>query len=192
MKRKEDIYDKALDLFIRQGYDRTPVSRIAKSLSLTKAGLYHYFESKEDLLFEIHDYYLNNYFIPIIDKAEKISDPEARIAYFLRDYTKLLANDAAARVLIHEARRLKPKHLGKVKLVWKRAFELIRNAISEMERSKKGKKMNATFAAFAAIGISSWTFYWFDYSRKESGQELSDVVVEIFLRGLLAKDSAEA
>jgi len=167
------------------GYDHTPMSHIASALGLSKASLYHYFTSKEHLLFLIHEHYLKKHFIPIIEKAEKISDPEKRVVYFLKNYTQLLAENAAARELIHEARRLTPEHYQNIRRIWKRAFGLIRDAIAEMEISGKSKKINKAFAAFAAVGMCSWTFYWFDYSRKESSEELAETFIEIFLRGLL-------
>ena len=43
----------AAQIFRDRGFDATSVSDIARALGLTKAGLYHHFESKEALLFEI-------------------------------------------------------------------------------------------------------------------------------------------
>lgn len=43
--RKFEIYQKALDLFIKKGYDATPMSMIAKVLGMSKANLYYYFGS---------------------------------------------------------------------------------------------------------------------------------------------------
>ena len=186
MDRREEIYEKALELFIQDGYDKTPLSKIARELDLTKAGLYHYFKSKDELLFAIHKYDLEKDFIPILDAAESIADPEKRIAYFLKTYTqKSLIKNAAARVLIHEVNRLKPEQREKIKKIWRRGFKLIYNAITELEKAGRIQDINKTFAAFAAIGMCSWTFYWFDYNRKESGVELSDTYVNIFLKGLL-------
>ena len=172
-------------LFIEGGYDNTPMSCIANELGLSKAGLYHYFQSKEHLLFLIHEHYMEKYFIPVLYKAEKISDPEERIVSFVNSYSNLVTTDAAGRILIHEIVRLKPEHQKKIRRSWRRGFDLIRDAISEMEISGKSKKLNKTFAAFAAIGMCSWIFYWFDYSRKESSKELLETFVEILLKGIL-------
>jgi AcrR family transcriptional regulator len=79
------------------------MSLVAKEVGLTKAGLYYYVYSKEHLLFLIREYYLKRDFIPIVEKAERISDPEDRLTYFIESYTRLLARDPAPRVLIHEA-----------------------------------------------------------------------------------------
>lgn len=185
MHSKEEIYEKALELFIERGYDNTPVSHIAQALGLSKAGLYHYFESKNHLLFLIHERYLEKNLIPIIETAEKISDAEERLSYMMRSYAKLITKDATARELNHEFRRLEPEHFQKVKRVWGRAFSLARDTIKELEKLGKSKRLNPTFAAFAAFGMVSWSFYWFDYSRKESTLELMDTFTEIFFRGLL-------
>jgi len=190
MDKREQIYEKALELFIENGYDQTPLSQIAHELNLTKAGLYHYFQSKEELLFFLHQHNMEINFIPVLDAAEKIADPEKRIAYFLKHYTESsLTKSAAAKVLIHEINRLQPEHQKIIKKTWRRAFNLLRNAISELESAGKIKGINKTFAAFAAIGMCSWTFYWFDYNRGKTGSELSDTYTKIFLNGLLTNHS---
>lgn len=190
MDKREQIYKKALEMFIARGYDQTPLSQIARELNLTKAGLYHYFQSKEELLFFLHKRNMEINFIPVLDAAEKITDPEKRIAYFLKHYTeKSLTKSAAAKLLIHEINRLKPKHRRIIKKTWRRAYNLIYDAISELESANRVKGINKTFATFAAIGMCSWTFYWFDYNRGETGGELSDTYTKIFLNGLLSSRS---
>ena len=54
-----------------------------------------------------------------------------------------------------------------------------------MEALGRVEKINKTFAAFALIGMCSWTFYWFDYERQESGEELAETYARIFLKGVL-------
>ena len=44
----------ALDLFIEKGYDGTSLREIAEKLGVTKAALYYYFESKDDILLALH------------------------------------------------------------------------------------------------------------------------------------------
>ena len=106
--RLEKIYEKALELFVANGYEQTALSHIARELGLTKAGLYHYFSSKEDLLFFVHERHMKRVFIPILEAAEKIPDPEERIVFFIKNYTlKAMTRDASRRVLIHETHNLK-------------------------------------------------------------------------------------
>jgi TetR/AcrR family transcriptional regulator, cholesterol catabolism regulator len=181
----DQICDTALGMFITDGYAQTPLSRIASAVGLTKAGLYHYFKSKEELLFLIHERHLQRLFIPILEEAETIPDPRERIAYFIKAYTRhCMVEDASAKVLVHEVGNLMPEHREIIENVWKRTLNLLRNAILEMEKAGDSKKHNKTFAAFAALGMCSWTFYWFDFDRRQSAEELAETYVDIFLNGL--------
>ncbi|GHD30246.1 TetR/AcrR family transcriptional regulator [Nocardiopsis kunsanensis] len=47
---KAEIRDVAMELFGRQGYERTSLREIAERLGLTKAALYYHYPSKRDLL----------------------------------------------------------------------------------------------------------------------------------------------
>ncbi len=51
---RQRILNVALDLFTEQGYDGTSLRQIAEQLSITKAAIYYYFESKEDILMALH------------------------------------------------------------------------------------------------------------------------------------------
>ena len=191
MDKREEIYEKALELFIAKGYDQTPLSQIAKALGITKAGLYYYFSSKEELLFFIHDRNLKRDLIPIIEAAENIRDPEKRISHLIERYTKAsMTRDPSQRMLIHEIDNLTTEHRKIINEGWWRFFDLIRNTISELESLGKVKKMNRTFAAFALIGMCRWTFNWYDPDRKESAEELCNTYNEIFFRGIFKEPNS--
>jgi AcrR family transcriptional regulator len=82
--QRTENYSKALDLFVEKGYDATSSAMISKRLGISKANLYYYFPSKEGLLYQIHPDYMQKRFIPIIEGAEKLSDPKDRLILFLR------------------------------------------------------------------------------------------------------------
>jgi len=178
----------ALDLFLERGYDNTPMSLIAKRLRLTKAGVYHHFESKEHLLYVIHRRNIEELLLPVIEKSERAGDAEAQLRTFVLELSKLLTRDASARVLIGEAKRLAPRHFAEIRDTWRRGFELVRGALAELKREKRCRaNLNPTYAAFAAIGMCSWISYWYDHSRPASGNEVASTMVEVFLRGVLAR-----
>jgi len=187
METKNKIYLKASKMFLDQGYDNTPMSHIARELGISKAGLFHHYPSKESLLFDVIDYLNEKNFVPIYEETVKISDPEKRLIYFLRRFAEMMTIDPSSRIAVHEAKKLKPHHLKKVRRNWQKAYGLLKDAISEMQASGKAKKINSSFAAFAAIGMCSWTFYWFDYSRNDSSEELVETFLEIFMGGIIKR-----
>ena len=61
---KEKILSIALKMFICLGYQGTSLNGIAKQAGLTKGGIYHYFESKEDLYYQVLDKFFDGKCIP--------------------------------------------------------------------------------------------------------------------------------
>lgn len=55
MNIKEELFRTSVELFAGQGYARTSVQQIVDAAGVTKGALYHYFTSKDDLLFDIYD-----------------------------------------------------------------------------------------------------------------------------------------
>ncbi len=51
--KRDEILDAALEIFSKNGYDRTSVREVARATGLSQAGLLHYFNSKEDLFIEV-------------------------------------------------------------------------------------------------------------------------------------------
>src|ERR1700753_1372931 len=80
---RERILDTALELFTRQGYDKTSLRDITARLGITKAALYYYFERKEDLLVELHHRF-EEMGSGLLDALEAAPDGPARTAVWPR------------------------------------------------------------------------------------------------------------
>ena len=187
INRRSEIYQKALELFIKKGYDATSLAMIAKRLGMSKANLYYYCPSKEGLLYQIHLDDLQRRFIPIVAEAEKISDPEDRLTFFLRKFALMCTSSPASRVLIHEIHCLKRSHYNEITAIWKRAYKLIQGSIKELQQCGKARKFRESFLTFLGTGMVFWIVYWFDYNRQSTAEELSNTLTQVFLHGLLVK-----
>src|SRR5215471_7143191 len=86
----------AAQLFRDRGYDATSVSDVARALGLTKAGLYHHFESKEALLFEIMMYGLDRVRDDVIIPARTIRDPEERLRAMIVSHARIATRGQGA------------------------------------------------------------------------------------------------
>ena len=191
--RVEEVVKVALKLFLVRGYDNTPMSLLAKRLGLTKAGIYHHFASKEDLLFLVHQTAMERGLKPVFEAAAQEADPERRLRTFLYEHARMLALDPTAMLLIREARRLSPKHLQDIKRTWRRGFDVVRDAITELQRQGRCRAdVEATFAAFAGIGMASWIAYWFDPARPQSAEAVAKTMTDIFIGGLLSEPGRQS
>jgi TetR/AcrR family transcriptional regulator len=158
---------------------------IAKALGMSKANLYHYCSSKEDLFYKVHLDYLDKRFSPIIEKAEQLPDPLERIAFALKQLTLLNATDKATRVLIPDIVNLKGSHHNKIISIWRRAYDVVCNSVKELKRSGRTAKSRESFLTLLAFGMVNWTSFWFDYSRQVNAEELAETLVQTFLNGML-------
>lgn len=54
LDKRTAILDTALELIVEQGFHNTPMSQIAKQAGVSAGIIYHYFESKDDLIHELY------------------------------------------------------------------------------------------------------------------------------------------
>jgi AcrR family transcriptional regulator len=184
--RVDAIIEAALQLFLERGYDNTPLSAVAERLGLTKAGVYHHFATKEDLLFMAHRRTMDRQLLPLLAEAEAEPDPEQRLRKFIFEHARMLALEPTTGLLIREARRLAPEHLAEIKKSWRRGLKLLRNSVAELQaRGRCRRDVSATHAAFAAIGMTNWISFWFDPKRPGSADEVARAMQVLFMDGLL-------
>jgi TetR/AcrR family transcriptional regulator, cholesterol catabolism regulator len=184
LNRKSEIYRKTLDLFVKNGYDATPMSMIADTAGLSKANLYYYCSSKENLLYKIHLDFLQRCFEPILAEAVKMSDPRERLEFVLRKFTLMCTSSQASQALVHEMRSLEKAHQEQIMAIWRKGYELVRGSIEELQKKGEAAKSRRSFLTFLGVGMAFWTIYWWDYSRQGNDEELADTLVQTFLYGL--------
>src|SRR5437868_11190677 len=89
--RREAMLDQAAALFARSGFNGTSMTDLAVSCNVSKSLLYHYFPSKEDLLFEVMTSHLDELVetvAQVMDRKDSSSDKvSALIRQFMRRYS---------------------------------------------------------------------------------------------------------
>jgi AcrR family transcriptional regulator len=186
VNRVDDIVEAALHLFLERGYDNAPLSAVADGLGLTKAGVYHHFATKEDLLFMAHRRAIERQLLPLLDQLEAEPDAEKRLRKFIFEHARTLALKPATGLLIREARRLSPRHLAKIKKSWRRGLHIVRDSIIELQSAGRCRTdIDPTYAAFGAIGMTNWIPFWFDPTRPEAADSMARTMQALFMTGLL-------
>jgi AcrR family transcriptional regulator len=79
--RRSEVVAAAAELFAERGYDGTSMSELTEATGLAAGGLYHYIESKDDLLIAICDELLE----PLLGQAREIVATEVPPARQLRE-----------------------------------------------------------------------------------------------------------
>ena len=131
--RRIEICRTAAQIFRDRGYDATSVSDIARALGITKAGLYHYFESKEALLFEITSYGLDRVRDEVILPARAVRDPEARLRQMVTRHALIATQGRGAIAqIVDEVRALPPPARKRVEERMRAYVDLVRETLVEL------------------------------------------------------------
>lgn len=184
--RTQDIYVTAAQIFYDQGFDATSMDDLAKALQITKAGLYYYIESKEDLLFAIMNHGLDWLDREVVDPARQIADPEARLRWVIQRHGCGLAEGShAVPILTDEVSALTAKHRRHI-LARKRVyFDLVRGTLEELKKAGKLRDIDTTVATFSLFGALLWLPRWFRENGPLSSAEVLDHLTSLMLGGLL-------
>ncbi len=115
------------------------MSIIAAAVDLTKAGLYYYIESKEDLLYAIMNYAMERLETEVIEPSRTVADPTERLKSIIARHGRLLTEgNKAITILTDEIEGLKPKHRKQI-LDRKRVyFDFVREHARRAESAAGG------------------------------------------------------
>ena len=91
----------ALKLFAEQGYEKTSLREIAEQLGVTKAALYYYFKSKEDIVRSLVEDYVADMDALIAWAKAQPRSPDTR-AEIVRRYLRIVANGAEVFRMLHQ------------------------------------------------------------------------------------------
>jgi AcrR family transcriptional regulator len=91
----------ALEMFAEQGYEKTSLREIAERLGVTKAALYYYFKSKEDIVRSLIEDYVAE-LDELIDWAKNQPRTADTRAEIVRRYLHIVANGTAVFRMLHQ------------------------------------------------------------------------------------------
>ena len=184
--RASEVYRTAAKIILAKGYDATSVSDIARALGITKAGLYHYFDSKEALLFEITAYGLDRVRDDVILPARAVRNPEERLRQLVIRHACIATHGrGAVAQLVDEVRQLPPAQRKQLEERMRSYFDLVRDTLRELRTAGRLRDVDPTVATFGLIGTILWLPRWFRQNGRLSQEQVANQIADIALAGLL-------
>jgi TetR/AcrR family transcriptional regulator, cholesterol catabolism regulator len=186
--RRAEICRTAARIFNDRGFDATSVSDIARALGMTKAGLYHYFTSKEELLLEIMLFGLDRVREEVIVPARGIDDPEERLRQIVLRHAQISTRaQGAVAQLIDETRALPPLARKRVKELQRQYFDVLRETLVALKTAGRLRDVDLTVAAFSVIGMILWLPRWFRQGGRLTDQQAAQEISNLVLAALVQR-----
>ena len=175
--RAAHIYRVAAEIMHRKGYEATSMNDIADAVGLTKAGMYHYIQGKEHLLFEIMSFAMHMGDEFVIAPAQKIADAAARLrASGERHATRILQVGGEVTLLLEEMWALTPAHRRIIRGRKREYFEMVRGTLEQLAAEGKLRDVSPAVATFSLLGMINWIPRWY----RRNGDLSPEVIIKDF------------
>ena len=193
-QKLEFILRNAARIFAEKNYHSTTMRDISRATNVSLAGLYHYCNSKEELLFLIQDNCFGRVLERLEQRLREVDDPLSRLRIFIDNHLSFFAaNMSEMKVLSHEAESLAGDLHTHVSTKKDKYTKLARKILREIQQQQAGKsEIDLTVATYALFGMMNWIYNWYDPHGKLKVSELVENVTRLFLHGFVAGSTREA
>jgi len=176
----EEICKKAAIVFSEKGFASATLTDVSRAVGISKAGIYHYFSTKEELLFLV----INRYMDLVMDRVKedlKATPATERVKLFVKRHIDLYKNNThESHVMLHEIKNLPPKYWEVTRKKMKEYHNLLLFAIEGLDGWGDVNSETKKISAYTLLGMCNWIYWWYDPEGRVSPEELSDIIVKIF------------
>ncbi|MGB6408069.1 MAG: TetR/AcrR family transcriptional regulator [Planococcus donghaensis] len=183
---KNKIKQTSILLFEKKGFTETSIQDIVGELGVTKGTFYYYFGSKEQLLMDIHIGYIDK----LLERQRAIRQEYPSSRMKLEQLIALLIADIAnhgpsGKVFFREMRHLDKDNAVKVKKKRESFRKNLEEIISEgIAKQEFREGLEPEMVAFAILGVTNWSYQWFNPSGKVSADQLAQIYSDLILHGI--------
>jgi AcrR family transcriptional regulator len=183
--RRAEILEAAAALFDELGFHRTTTAAIADRVGTAKATVYHYFRAKHDILYAIHDEWIDELLALFEATTATTDDPVETIRAVTRDIVQLIDQKPGhVRVFFEYFRELPPDLRASAKVKRDRYEELVEAAVLRGMQQGSMAWQNPRTASFALFGMCNWAYQWYRPGGELTHDEVSDQLFQIFMSGV--------
>ncbi|MDW7709586.1 MAG: TetR/AcrR family transcriptional regulator [Deferrisomatales bacterium] len=184
--RRRQILDAAVRLFYEVGYEGASLRDLSARVGINKATIYHYFESKEDILFDLVRRVGQELLEGVRQASREQGTPLEVLEAMIRFQIGYVENHVEEiKVLVEEKKSLRADLQQTSRANESEILRLYKEALSRCRAKGLVRPVHATTAAFGILGQINWLYHWYKPEGPLSIRELADAVVSLLFHGLL-------
>ena len=183
-RRLSSILAHATNVFYEKGYEGASMRDLSRASGMSLAGMYHYFESKEKLLYLIQRHTFNTIVKQLRRKLDSAINPEERIRVLIFNHLEyFLANQKAMKVLSHEGEVLKNGFGVEVRSLKREYYRICLAVLDDFRRADR-LTFSPRVAVMSLFGMMNWIYTWYNPRVDGDAAKLAGEMGDIFLRGI--------
>lgn len=185
-QKRAQILKSAAKVFAEAGYDRASMTQLARECGISKANIYHYYDSKDAVLFGLLDTYLSELRDRVCSVELDGCTPEQRLRWILSEI--LLAYQGADdehQVQISAMGALPEEQQKLLRGYQRELVQLVSNALQavapEVFNGDGAKLRGATMSVF---GMLNWYYMWNTGAGSRAREDYAELVANLTLKGI--------
>lgn len=187
----------ATQVFCDKGYEGASIRDISRLSGVSLAGLYYYFDSKEELLYLIQKHCFTTLIEQGQERLQQLAssqpEPEDRLRTFIRSHVGyFLQNPEAMKVLSHESGTLTGPYAVEVADIKRAYYHLCRGLLEDLKKQRKIKGLDTRVAVMSLFGMMNWIYTWHNPEVDPKAEKLAEHMAGLFLEGVLGAAAPKA
>ncbi|MCI0569218.1 MAG: TetR/AcrR family transcriptional regulator [Myxococcaceae bacterium] len=193
-ERYRAILETAARLICERGYEGTSMQEVAAACRMTKAGLYHHIQSKEQLLAAIMSFGMDMFEQQVLVQVRDMPDALERLRECMRRNILLVTRDLSKEVtiILHEHATLHGEARDYIDGRKKRYVRFLETSFAEAVREGRIRAVDPTVAAFSFLGQVLWIYKWYRPDGRLTDEQIADGMVDLFFGGLAVAERQSA
>jgi TetR/AcrR family transcriptional regulator, cholesterol catabolism regulator len=184
-ERLGKILGYATEVFCDKGYEGASMRDLSRASGMSLAGLYHYFESKERLLFLIQKHTFTTILNKLKARLADEADPVQRIRIFILNHLEyFVSNQQGLKVLSHEDESLKNGFSSEISAIKREYYRICLGLMEDLQRTRS-LAFNPRTAVMSLFGMINWIYTWYNPKIDGDAEALANQMGNIVLNGIV-------
>jgi len=180
--RREAMLDRAAELFARAGFQGASMADLAAACNVSKSLLYHYFPSKEDVLYEVMTSHLDQLVSDVSEVVASNRSDSDKVADLIHAFMRHYVGAAdRQKVLLNELNNLPGDRRAEVVGKQRSIIDAMQALLGKLPGSPpSGPRLRAH--TMLLFGMINWTHTWYDPAGPIAPDALADMVAGLIRR----------
>ena len=184
--KRQQIIERCANLFDAGGYHRATMQMLADEVGLGKPTLYHYFASKTEILYAIHQQHIAALIDGLDSEQRRGASHQELLLHAGRDILDEIARHPGyVRAFFEHYGELDEPKRAEIRQRRSEYFGKICAIIKSGIAAGVFRKCDVELTAYGFLGTFSWAYQWYPAMvKKISSQKLAETLCSTFLEGL--------
>jgi AcrR family transcriptional regulator len=186
--KRAEIMKTAARVFADAGYHGASMSGLARQCGISKALIYHYYDSKEALLFDILESHLAD-LVAAVEEVPPTDSPDERLHRLVSALLDAYRDaDAEHKVQINAISTLPREQQRKLRALERRLVEIFAEAVRDLNPPLFADAALLKPVTMSLFGMLNWLFMWFRDRGSMSRDDYARLATRLLVNGVRSLD----